>query len=68
MPQIVMNIKREFFAEILSIPKRKKIEYRNLSSYWLSRLAKIGSVPFNLRLLNSGLTKYFNPLLPHFNI
>ena len=52
---LVMNIKREYFAAILSIPKRKNIEYRDLSSYWLSRLAKVGSAPFKLRLLNGML-------------
>ena len=49
---LVMNIKREFFAAILSISKRKKIEYRDLSSYWARRLERVGPTPFNLRFLN----------------
>jgi hypothetical protein len=54
-PTLVINIKRRYFAEILSIPSRKDIEYRDLSPYWLSRLEKVGPAPFNLRLLN-GMT------------
>lgn len=52
---IVMNIKREFFAAILSVPKRKTIEYRTDSPYWRTRLAKVGKPPFKLRLLNGML-------------
>ncbi len=51
-PTLVMNIKREYFAAILALPRRKTIEYREDSSYWRLRLAKVGSAPFNLRLLN----------------
>src|SRR5256885_9297511 len=51
-PSLVMNIKRRFFAEILAVTVRKKIEYRELSEYWLRRLEKAGPPPFNLRLLN----------------
>jgi len=50
-----MNIQREYFAAILSIPRRKCIEYRDLSSYWLRRLERVEPAPFNLRLLN-GMT------------
>jgi hypothetical protein len=55
VPTLVMNIKREFFAAILSQPSRKKVEYRTLSDYWLKRLEKVGPAPFNLRLLNGML-------------
>jgi len=52
---LVMNIKREFFAAILSRPRRKAVEYRNLTDYWLNRLNRVGPAPFNLRLLNGML-------------
>jgi len=55
IPTLVVNIKRPFFAAILAHPRRKWIEYRDLSDYWESRLAKVGKPPFNLRLLN-GMT------------
>jgi hypothetical protein len=54
-PTLVVNIKREFFADILALPRRKWIEYRDLSEYWESRLENVGKPPFNLRLLN-GMT------------
>lgn len=54
-PTLVMNIKREFFAAILSQPRRKTVEYRDLTDYWLDRLDRVGPAPFNLRLLN-GMT------------
>jgi hypothetical protein len=54
-PTLVVNIKRQFFADILAQPRRKVIEYRSLSDYWESRLEKVGKPPFNLRLLN-GMT------------
>jgi len=55
VPTLVANIKRQFFAAILAVPRRKSIEYRDLNEYWESRLAKVGKPPFNLRLLN-GMT------------
>jgi hypothetical protein len=51
-PQLVMNIERKWFAEIVAKPPRKTVEYRDLSDYWLRRLAKVGKAPFELRLLN----------------
>ena len=54
-PTLVVNIKRQFFADILAQPRRKVIEYRSISDYWESRLEKVGKPPFNLRLLN-GMT------------
>ena len=54
-PTLVVNIKREFFAAILSQPRRKSIEYRDMTDYWESRLKNVGSPPFHLRLLN-GMT------------
>lgn len=54
-PTLVVNIKRQFFAAILAQPRRKSIEYRDLTDYWESRLVKVGKTPFNLRLLN-GMT------------
>lgn len=50
-----MNIKRQFFADILAQPRRKDVEYRTMKGYWERRLAKVGKPPFNLRLLN-GMT------------
>ena len=54
-PTLVVNIKRQFFAKILAVPRRKWIEYRDMSKYWERRLEKVGKSPFNLRLLN-GMT------------
>jgi hypothetical protein len=54
-PTLVVNIKRQFFAEILAQPRRKCIEYRELSDYWETRLRNVGRPPFNLRMLN-GMT------------
>jgi hypothetical protein len=54
-PTLTMNIKREFFADILAQPRRKWIEYRDMSEYWERRLERVGKAPFNLRLLN-GMT------------
>ena len=52
---LVVNIKRQYFADILAQPCRKCIEYRAMSEYWERRLEKVGKAPFNLRLLN-GMT------------
>lgn len=49
-PILVMNIKREYFAAI--VDKSKKIEYRELSDYWLRRLQKVEPAPFTLHLYN----------------
>jgi hypothetical protein len=49
---LVANIEREYFADLLAIPRRKHIEYRKASPYWKRRLAKVGPAPFDLRLLN----------------
>jgi len=54
-PTLVVNIKRQYFADILSTPCRKCIEYREMSEYWERRLENVGKPPFNLRLLN-GMT------------
>ena len=54
-PTLVVNIAREFFADILALPRCKNIEYRDMTPYWLGRLERIGSAPFNLRMLN-GMT------------
>lgn len=48
----VVNIKREFFAAILAQPRRKFIEYRDMTDYWERRLEKVDSPPFHLHLLN----------------
>lgn len=47
-----MNIERRWFAAILAQPREKRIEYRDLSDYWLRRLEKVGKAPFRLRLMN----------------
>jgi hypothetical protein len=52
-PTLVMNIRRQPFADIFA--QRKKIEYRDLTDYWERRLGKVEKPPFNLRLLN-GMT------------
>jgi hypothetical protein len=54
-PTLVINIKREFFAAILAAPRRKHVEYREISEYWSNRLERVGKPPFNLRMLN-GMT------------
>jgi hypothetical protein len=54
-PTLVVNIEREYFAAILAVPRRKHVEYRNLTDYWLRRLEKVGPAPFHLRMLN-GMT------------
>jgi len=54
-PTLVVNIEREPFADILSLPRRKRIEYRDMSEYWERRFANVGKPPFNLRMLN-GMT------------
>jgi hypothetical protein len=54
-PTLVLNIKRQYFADILAQPRRKWVEYRDMSEYWEIRLEKVGKTPFNLRLLN-GMT------------
>jgi hypothetical protein len=58
-PTLVVNIKRQFFADILAQPRRKGIEYRKMKEYWERRLEKVGKPPFNLRLLNG-----MNPPVP----
>ncbi|MCG3168460.1 MAG: hypothetical protein DPW12_07585 [Rhodocyclaceae bacterium] len=52
---LVMNIERKYFAEILAIPRRKPVEYRELKDFWLRRLERVGPAPFDLRLLNGML-------------
>jgi hypothetical protein len=55
LPFVTMNIAREWFAEILAIPRRKQIEYRAMSPFWERRLQDVGDGPFKLRLLNGML-------------
>ncbi len=47
---LVANIQREWLARILD--GSKKIEYRDATDYWLSRLDRVGPPPFLLRLIN----------------
>jgi len=54
-PTLTMNIKRQYFAEIVALPKRKHTEYREMSKHWLVRLGHVGPAPFDLRLLNGML-------------
>ena len=54
-PTLVLNIKRQYFADILVIPRRKCVEYRSMSDYWKRRLQTVGKPPFNVRMLN-GMT------------
>jgi hypothetical protein len=46
-----LKIKQEWFAAILAQPRRMWIVDRKLNAYWLSRLKKMGSPPFRLRLI-----------------
>jgi len=46
-----MTIKRQFFAEILALPPRKKSEYREMKPHWDKRLKAVLNKPFKLRLL-----------------
>ncbi len=55
VPTLVINIQREYFADILAIPRRKDVEYRGIKKYWTDRLDRVGKPPFNLRMLN-GMT------------
>lgn len=52
MDTLTMNIKRKWFADIVTGTKR--IEYRATSKFWKRRIGPL-SVPFRLRLLN-GMT------------
>ena len=54
-PTLVITIERKYFAEILAIPRRKSIEYREIKEYWKTRLANVGKPPFNL-LMKNGMT------------
>jgi len=52
-----MNIKREFFAAIVTTKKgrdKKVVEYRPMSNFWKRRIEPL-TPPFKLRLLN-GMT------------
>lgn len=55
LPVVTMNIARKWLAEILAIPRRKDIEYRNMSPFWERRFESVGDGPFKLRLLNGML-------------
>ena len=44
------NIQREYFLTILS--GEKKIEYRDWTDYWQTRITNAGRPPFHLRLIN----------------
>ena len=52
--EMVLNIHREYFLEILS--GEKKIEYRTVSEYWRTRVENAGEPPFHLRVIN-GMSK-----------
>ena len=47
---LTANIRREWLARILD--GSKKIEYRDVTDYWRSRLERVGPPPFLLRLIN----------------
>lgn len=55
VPTLVINIERKYFADILAIPRRKDIEYRDIKKFWTTRLQRVGKPPFNLRMMN-GMT------------
>lgn len=50
MNTLTANIQREWLARILD--GSKKIEYRDLSEYWINRLNRVGPPPFRFRLIN----------------
>ena len=50
MKTITATIKREWLAQIIAGSKR--IEYRDASDFWISKLQKAEDVPFGLRLIN----------------
>ena len=52
--QMVANIQREFFIKILT--GEKKIEYRDDTDYWRTRIDNAGEPPFHLRIIN-GMNK-----------
>jgi hypothetical protein len=58
--RITTTIEREWLAEIIA--GTKKIEYRQIKSYWTKRFAKV-SMPFELRLLNG-----MNPPVPEVTV
>jgi hypothetical protein len=49
MRKITTTIKREWLREIVA--RQKKVEYREIKSYWIRRLADL-EPPFLLRLIN----------------
>ena len=49
MDKITTTIKREWLREIAA--GRKRVEYREIKPYWISRFSKI-QPPFLLRLIN----------------
>ena len=51
-PTLVVNIERKHFAAILATPRRKDVEWRDATPYWVRRLTKVGRAPFRLRLIN----------------
>ena len=55
LPTVTMNIQRKWFAAILAIPPRKRIEYRKKSPFWERRFEAVGEGPFKVRLLNGML-------------
>jgi hypothetical protein len=55
LPTVTMDIARQWFADILAIPRRKHVEYRNMSPFWERRLQSVGNGPFKLRLPNGML-------------
>lgn len=52
MQSLTMNIERRWFKAI--VDGTKKIEYRDMSPYWMRRIDPL-TTPFRLRLLN-GMT------------
>ncbi|MBI3945330.1 MAG: hypothetical protein HY321_05390 [Armatimonadetes bacterium] len=47
---LTANIQREWLARILDGSKR--IEHRDATDYWVSRVERVGPPPFRLRLIN----------------
>ncbi len=59
LPTVTLNIEREWFADILAQPARKKIEYRTIKPYWDRRFEGLANRRFKVRLLNG-----MNPPVP----
>ncbi len=47
---LTVNIQREWLSRIIA--GSKKIEYRDLTNYWETRIQRVGPPPFRMRMIN----------------